>query len=55
VLVWLATPTIRPRYLTGGHKLSGNSSINMEKAAKTADFPEIQRNVINSATVTFLF
>ena len=55
MLVWLATPTIRPRYLTGGHKLSGNSQLHIEKSLKTEDFSNIQGSVTKSVTVTFLF
>ena len=55
MLVWLATPTIRPRYLTGGHKLSGNSQLHIKKSLKTEDFSNIQRSVTKSVTVTFLF
>ena len=54
-MVWLATPTIRPRYLTGGHKLSGNSQSNIGKTAKTVDFSNIQGSVTKSGNVTFLF
>ena len=55
MLVWLATPTICPRYLTGGHKLSGNSQLHIKKSLKTEDFSNIQRSVTKSVTVTFLF
>ena len=55
MLVWLATPTIRPRYLTGGHKSTGNSQFNIRKAAETVDFSNIQGNVTKSVNVTFLF
>ena len=56
MLVWLATPTIRPRYLTGGgYKLSGNSQLHIEKSLKTEDFSNIQGSVTKSVTVTFLF
>ena len=55
MLVWLATPTIRPRYLTGGHKSTGNSQFNIEKSLKYEDFSNIQRSVTKSENVTFLF
>ena len=55
MLGWLATPTIRPRYLTGGHKSTGNSQFNIEKSLKYEDFSNIQRSVTKSEIVTFLF
>ena len=55
MLVRLAAPTIRPRYLTGGHKSTGNSQSNIGKTAKTVDFSNIQGSVTKSENVTFLF
>ena len=55
MLVWLATPTIRPRYLTGGHKSTGNSQFNIEKSLKYEDFSNIQGSVTKSGNVTFFF
>ena len=45
----------RPRYLTGGHKSTGNSQFNIEKSLKYEDFSNIQRSVTKSENVTFLF
>lgn len=42
-------------YLTGGHKLSGNSQLHIKKSLKTEDFSNIQGSVTKSVTVTFLF
>ena len=48
-------PTYRPRYLTGGHKSTGNRQQNIGKSLKTEDFSNIQGSVTKSVTVTFLF
>ena len=43
------------KYLTGGHKSTGNSQFNIEKSLKYEDFSNIQGNVTKSVNVTFLF
>lgn len=56
-LCWggVSHPNHLPRYLTGGHKLSGNSQLHIKKSLKTEDFSNIQGSVTKSVTVTFLF
>ena len=56
MLGWREPPqSPAPRYLTGGHKLSGNSQLHIKKSLKTEDFSNIQGSVTKSVTVTFLF
>ena len=56
MLGWRKPPQLSaPHYLTGGHKLSGNSQLHIKKSLKTEDFSNIQRSVTKSVTVTFLF
>ena len=55
MLVRFAAPAYRPRYLTGGHKLSGNNQSHIKKSLKTEDFSNIRGSVTKSVTVTFLF
>ena len=44
------------RYLTGGHKSTGNSQFNIEKSLKYEDFSNVfRRSVTKSGNVTFLF